>query len=132
MIPSDFSGVRQAGPLPDVGQVNMPEDMRTFLEDYLECTSGQLGELEQFALAYESGCDVEQNAASIRRVLHKLKGEAGMLGLEAIGTFCHEVEEAFEQLPTSERTDMLLRFKDWMVDALSVLPSSCGAGRGGL
>lgn len=129
MLSSDFSGVRQGEPLPEVHQVIMPEDMQMFIEEYLESTGGLLEELEQFTLAYESGGNMEQDAAGVRRVLHKLKGEAGMVGLEMINTFCHEVEEAFERLDPLMRPDMLLRFKDWMVEALNLLQARYGAGR---
>ena len=121
MNPCDFSGVRLGDPLPSPDQFAMPDDMQVFLDDYIECTSGQLEELEQYTLAYESNPASSQDAAGIRRILHKLKGEAGMVGLESIAAFCHEVEEAFEELEVSMRPDMLLRFKDWTIEALASL-----------
>lgn len=114
----DFSGIRSNGPLPDPQNVVVPDDIGDLLDDYIESTESMLGELEQAALAYESGHNREANSAVIRRVLHKIKGESSMVGIDHVCDFCHEAEFAFEELPESERSDMLLTFKDWVTTAL--------------
>jgi two-component system chemotaxis sensor kinase CheA len=113
MQTKDFSGIRNRGPLPDPGQVEIPPDIGDLLSDYIESTESMLERLERAALAYEAGENRPDNAGVIRRILHKIKGESGMVGVDDMSEFCHQAEDAFEQLPENERADMVLRFKDW-------------------
>lgn len=124
----DFSGIRNNGLLPNSQEVEIPDDMGDLLDDYIESTRSMLEELERATLAYEKGDDREENAAAIQRILHKIKGESGMLGVEDIGQLCHEAEFAFEELGKDLRPDMLLRFKDWTCAAINHLAAraSCG------
>ena len=62
-----------------------------------------------------------ENAAAIKRLLHKLKGEAGMVGVEDINELCHQAETAFDEIWENKRPDMLLRFKDWVHAAIESL-----------
>jgi HPt (histidine-containing phosphotransfer) domain-containing protein len=104
--------------LPDPAAVEVPADIEDLLDDYVESTVSQLDELEAAALAYESGTNLEENASVIRRILHKLKGEASMVGVNDISELCHQAEFAFEELNAAQRPDMLLRFKDWITVAI--------------
>jgi chemotaxis protein histidine kinase CheA len=54
----------------------------------------------------------------MRRVLHKIKGESSMVGIDDMSEFCHQAEYAFEELAENKRPDMLLRFKDWACAAI--------------
>lgn len=119
MKTKDFSGIRNNGPLPDPGNMQLPSDIGDLLDDYIESTNSMLDELEKIALAYEAGRDREENAATARRILHKLKGEAGMVGIDEMSEFCHQAEFAFEELNENQRPDMLLRFTDWTCAAIS-------------
>ncbi|MHC4586532.1 MAG: response regulator, partial [Planctomycetota bacterium] len=110
----DFSGIRNKEPLPSPQQLKIPEDLDDLLDDYVESSASMLQELEVVTLAYEAGKDREENAASVRRILHKLKGEAGIVGINEIYEFCHQAEFAVEELSDDERSDMLLRVKDWL------------------
>jgi len=118
MKTKDFSGIRTNGHLPDPGELHIPEDIADMLEDYADSTFSLLDELESAALAYESGADRDEKAASIRRVLHKIKGESAMMGVDDVSELCHEAESAFEELAENQRTDMLLRLKDWICAAI--------------
>ena len=115
---TDFSGIRNNGKLPEVSLLEVPEDIGDLLVDYIESTQSGLDELESAALAYEESKDRQENGAKIRRILHKLKGEAGVVGIDAVNDFCHQAESAFEELSENERCDMLLRFKDWVSGAI--------------
>ena len=121
MNSKDFSGIRQEGPLPDPGAVQLPEDFADFLDDYIESTESQLEELEQAILRFETAQTREQDAAEIRRILHKIKGESGMVGLDDVSLFVHEVESAFDQLSDDRAADMLFRFKDWTTAAMAAM-----------
>lgn len=123
MKTKDFSGIRNNGPLPKPQEVQIPEGIGDLLDDYIESTNSLLDELEEAALAYEAGDDREGNAATVRRVLHKIKGESSMVGVDDMSELCHQAEYAFEELAENKRTDMLLRFKDWAWAAIQNLTS---------
>lgn len=114
----DFSGIRNKGPLPVPNEIEIPDDIGDILDDYIESTSSMLDELEQSTLAYEAGNNRQENAATIKRILHKIKGESAMVGIEQMSELCHQAESAFEELAENERPDMLLRFKDWVCAAI--------------
>ena len=114
----DFSGIRNNGPLPNPNEIEIPDDIGDILDDYIESTSSMLDELEQATLAYEAGNNRQENAATIKRILHKIKGESAMTGIEQMSELCHQTESAFEELAENERPDMLLRFKDWVCAAI--------------
>ena len=109
-----FSGIRNKGPLPSLQQLKIPEELGDLIGEYVESSASMLQELEVVTLAYEAGKDREENAASVRRILHKLKGEAGIVGINEIYEFCHQAEFAVEELFDDERSEMLLRAKDWL------------------
>lgn len=121
MKTKDFAGIRNNGALPNPKELEIPSDTADMLPDYMESTNSQLEELEKAVLAYEAGRGVEENAAVIRRVLHKIKGESGMMGIDDVSNLCHQAEFAFEELAQQERADMLFRFKDWISDALEYI-----------
>ena len=118
MKTKDFSGIRTNGPLPDPLEMQIPGDIGDLLDDYIESTGSMLEELETAALAYESENNIEENAAVVRRILHKIKGESSMVGFEEVAEFCHQGEFAFEEMVQNKRPDMLLRFKDWVNEAI--------------
>jgi HPt (histidine-containing phosphotransfer) domain-containing protein len=117
----DFSGIRDNDPLPEPNKIEIPDDIGDILDDYIESTSSMLDELEQATLAYEAGNNRQENAATIKRILHKIKGESAMTGIEQMSELCHQAESAFEELAENERPDMLLRFKDWVCAAICSL-----------
>jgi two-component system, chemotaxis family, sensor kinase CheA len=58
--------------------------------------------------------------ATLRRSIHTLKGESGMLGLDDLGRLLHATESYLETpAPCSERADQLLRVRDWVLCALT-------------
>lgn len=118
MQTKDFTGIRNNRPLPNPQEIVIPADIGDLLNDYVESTSSQLEELEAVALAYEAGNNRENNAAKARRILHKIKGESGMVGIDGMAEFCHQAEYAFEELAENDRPDMLLKFKDWACTAI--------------
>ena len=120
----NFSGIRNNSPLPDPSTINIPDDIDSLLEEYIESASAMLEELERATLEYEAGDNRSENAATIKRILHKIKGESGMVGIEDVAEFCHQTESAFEELGEEERPDMLLRFKDWISNAINSFASS--------
>lgn len=121
MNSKDFSGIRNNGSLPNPNEIEIPSDIGDILDDYIESTCSMLEELEQAALSYEAGKNRQENGAIIKRVLHKIKGESSMVGIDQMSEFCHQTEYAFEELSENERPDMLLKFKDWVNAAICSL-----------
>ena len=119
----NFSGIRNNRPLPDPSEIEIPDDIDYLLDEYIESAGSMLDELEQATLEYEAGRNRPENAATIKRILHKIKGESGMVGIEDMAEFCHQAESAFEELAEDERPDMLFRFKDWISIAIYRLTS---------
>jgi chemotaxis protein histidine kinase CheA len=115
----DFSGIRNNGQLPDPNEIEIPADIGDILGDYIESTTSMIEELEQAALSYEANNNRQENSAIIKRILHKIKGESSMVGIDQMSEFCHQAEFAFEELGENERPDMLLKFKDWVSVAMN-------------
>ena len=117
----DFSGIKNNGQLPNPENIQLPSDMGDLLGEYIDSTESQLNDLEQATLEYEVGRNREENAASIRRILHTIKGEAGIVGLDDMYELSHQSEDAFDELPEEKRPDMLFTFKDWASIAIQKL-----------
>ncbi|HEW78806.1 MAG TPA: response regulator [Phycisphaerales bacterium] len=117
----DFSGIRNNGKLPNPKDVQIPGENSEFLDDFATSTTLMLDELEAAALDCESQSKRKESTAAARRILHSIKGEAGILGIDDIYEFCHQAEFAMEELADDEHTDMLLRVKDWLNAAIQHL-----------
>ena len=106
------------GGLPDpktISVINLTEDI---WETYRDTVGSLLAELEAAAMALESGQNVDEQEALIRRLLHSIKGDSGMAGLEDVHDLCHEAESAFEEVSDiSVSSEMILKIKDW-IDAV--------------
>jgi len=58
--------------------------------------------------------------AKLRRVIHTIKGESGMLGLDALAQLLHATESYLDYpVATWDRAEQLLLVRDWMLDALA-------------
>jgi len=117
----EFSVIRENGSLPDPRRIDASGIISDLWEVYYDSASSGLSKLETAAMALEAGDNPEENAASIRRVLHSLKGDSGVTGLIDIYHLCHEAEFAFEELSSSDATDMILKVKDWIADAVECI-----------
>ncbi len=90
-----------------------------------------LPELNSLALDMRQG--LPETTAELRRRLHTLKGEAGLLGLHDLSAVCHGIESVLEMgLPSPEKGDRVLRALDWVEGALQryarrFLPEESGA-----
>lgn len=121
MSKRDFTGIRTNGDLPEPCEICLPEDIKDFLSDYDDSLNTMLDELEKAALLYESGNKSKENTDTIKRLLHKIKGESSMVGIEDITELTHQAEFAFEELREEQRADMLFKYKDWLCKALSCM-----------
>ncbi len=115
----DFSVIRQNGDLPDAKTIDASGVISDLWEIYYDSVSTLLSSLEVAAMEIEAGNNIEENAASIRRVLHSLKGDSGITGLPDVYSLCHEAEYAFEELAPTDATDMIMKVKDWISEAMA-------------
>ena len=120
MSPDQCRAALEGGQWPATDTIDVPEDVFDLLDEFVDSTTSELDELEEVVLVYEQE-QTEDQAATIRRVLHKMKGEAGIVRFSLLETFFHEAENAFEQLPIEARSEMLLRLKDWVADVIAAL-----------
>ena len=81
--------------------------------DFLARQGGVLDEIENLVLSLEK-TDDENDFASLRRIIHTLKGESALLGLGDVELLCHKIEDVYEEKPVSEIVDPLLTAKDWL------------------
>ncbi len=65
---------------------------------FREEAADRLDEVEEALLALESAPGEEGLVDRIFRAIHTVKGSSGMFGLDAISSFAHEVEAAFEHV----------------------------------
>jgi len=65
----------------------------------------------------EKGINCSENMAVIKRIVHTIKGEAGIIGITELYGLCNQVECLIEELPQTQTLDMLLTFKDWLSGA---------------
>ena len=117
----DFSVIRENGTLPDPRRVDTSGIISDLWEVYCDSASSGLNKLETAAMALEAGDNPEDNAATIRRILHSLKGDSGVTGLVDIYNLCHQAEFAFEELSSTDATDMVLKVKDWITEAITCI-----------
>jgi chemotaxis protein histidine kinase CheA len=121
MSKRDFTGIKTNGELPNPCEISLPDDIKDFLSDYDDSLNTMLNELEKATLLYESGNTGKENTDTIKRLLHKIKGESSMVGIEDITELTHQAEFAFEELKEEQRAEMLFKYKDWLCSALSCM-----------
>ena len=80
--------------------------------DFINRQDAVLEEMEQHILGLEKP-DWKESRAELRRTLHTMKGDAGMLGLIDVERACHQAEDALDLAHHGKLTDLLLGLMDW-------------------
>ncbi len=106
---------------PSPASVTINEFHNDLLSDFIDSTSTLIEELEGYALSYEKDPTNKEIEDAIKRVLHLLKGESGVMGAVEMSDTFHEVENGFESSPVAQRSDLLLKTCDWTSQAVAVL-----------
>ncbi len=100
----------------------LPENVDPeIFQQFLMNQDSNLEEIEALLLSLGNEIDRE-TVAELKRKIHTLKGEAGVLGLNDVQELCHLAEEGIEQGVDSDLIDNILSLKDWLkakFDALS-------------
>ncbi|MCP4601414.1 MAG: hypothetical protein GY847_12965 [Proteobacteria bacterium] len=81
--------------------------------DFVSSHKFVLEEIEADVLDLERG-EIKKRG-ELRRRIHTLKGEAGVLGLDDVEQVCHALEDFFDNCKSLEKcADTLLKIKDWI------------------
>lgn len=121
----DLHAICDNDQLPDPKTINVLNLVKNLWPIYQESTKSHLSELEVAAIALEAGCDIEENVPLIRRLLHSIKGNSGVVGLTNVSDLCHQAELAFEEITdTTASADMLLKVKDWIEAVIKYISES--------
>ncbi len=89
-----------------------------------------LNELESQVVELESAEDPQELIAEVRRGIHTLKGEAGVLSLPSTQKLCHEAESAIDRCLEAGRcfpVDEILSLLDWLKGFVSLLANDPAA-----
>ncbi len=86
------------------------------LRDILFQWGENAADIEQAALQLESNPGNADAIAGIKRILHSIKGDAGVCGLTEVAEAFHELESILEQYLKMKAypADLLLRVTDWL------------------
>lgn len=95
-----------------------PGTDESIFEMYISELQNKLDELDELILNYEDLQD-EHSLMELKRLLHTMKGEAGICGVEDIHRLCHDLEDFIEIHETETPTDTLFAAKDWLTKAWS-------------
>jgi two-component system chemotaxis sensor kinase CheA len=99
-------------------QFELPEWVdETVFRDFISNHTDSIVDVEREIMEIEEGNGTA--LADLKRRVHTLKGEAGLIGLQPLEHLCHVVEELLETPAHATRAiNQLLAFKDWVADAL--------------
>lgn len=84
-------------------------------EAFIEQQLSVLPDIENHILAFEKDGSKEHIAA-LRRLIHTMKGEAGMVGISEIQEVCHKFED-YTDAGSKVSVDVLFQTKDWLLAA---------------
>ena len=110
-----------------------PDDEQHFHETvgmFVTHAIGSLAELEEDILAVESQADPSESIGSIRRVVHTLKAEFGVLQMDTAKSLCHQAETAVDVLIEQKcefPIDLMLEIADWLKQFLDRLTKDARA-----
>lgn len=100
------------------------------ISSWISSCEGMLTELEGRLLSLEKTPDDKEVIADIRRTMHTLKGECGVLSLHAAQQLCHEAESLIDAKVDAGATipiDPFLALLDWLKGYVTALSSNHSA-----
>jgi two-component system chemotaxis sensor kinase CheA len=78
------------------------DELEQLMAVFQEQTSGLLDDMSEDLLALEGGEADRERLLKLRRAAHTIKGDAGCLGLDAISTIAHDIEDEMERVTGGE------------------------------
>jgi two-component system chemotaxis sensor kinase CheA len=112
-------GELASGPPGGGGELVLPAEVdEELFAEFLSTQRLALEELEQDILALEGGDQTRMS--ELRRRIHTMKGESGVVGLEPLAEVCHAVEDFLDaERALPQQVDVLLSVRDWFVNTLA-------------
>jgi two-component system chemotaxis sensor kinase CheA len=116
------SGEAAGSPPPPSGRTNAAVVDDELFAAFIAQEQMVLPEIEETILSYEKSGELA-HLATLRRIIHTMKGEAGVCGIPVIATACHQLEDYLEPgaAGVGQRAvsaDVLFGFTDWLEMAL--------------
>ncbi len=106
-----------AAPAPSSPTGNSPDWVDDeLMKEFASNQRSSLEELESELLAVEKG--LVNAVSTVRRRVHGLKGEAGVVGLDALADVYHAIEDVLAAPKPSAHVSALLNARDWLVKAV--------------
>lgn len=112
-VPS-FDSIREGND----GSIILPDWVdKVMFDEFVVHQSLSVDDIESDLLDIEN--NREGGIDAVKRRIHSLKGEAGVLGLTQLSELCHLMEDFVDSdVPMNDRVDILLKAKDWISNAL--------------
>jgi len=115
IFPEELGLSKDQGKDSSTSNFNLPGNVdEEIFSEFLTQQNSVMEEMEKEILALEKKPDSE-SMSNLKRILHTLKGEAGVLGLSDVGQMCHETEGYIESKGNEISLDKLLEVKDWFL-----------------
>jgi two-component system chemotaxis sensor kinase CheA len=83
-------------------------------DEFLSRQPGVLADLEHQALQFEREGSAGEAMQVFRRLIHTLKGEAGLLAMDEVEGLCHLIEDVLDEIPAERTVDTVLGSVDWL------------------
>jgi two-component system chemotaxis sensor kinase CheA len=112
-LPSDTSCEENEGSASAESDDSSPWVDKAIVSAYVEQQLQVLPEIEQKILDIEKEGDAE-SLGGLRRLLHTMKGESGVVGAMSIEAVCHRIEDYLEVAGAQVETDRLFAALDWV------------------
>jgi two-component system, chemotaxis family, sensor kinase CheA len=95
-----------------------PDPQSAWVDDfivgaYVEQQQSVVPEMEELVLAFEKS-RAPDHIAALRRIIHTVKGESGVVGAMEVERVCHRLEDYLDDAKESVASDVLLAAIDWI------------------
>ncbi len=89
---------------PDDRSPGASDDMSEYLQTFLDETEEQLDDLVESMLSLEKNCTNREELNEAFRLIHSIKGSAGLMGFDQITVLTHHLENRFERFRSGTET----------------------------
>ncbi len=99
---------------------DLPDELAEYLQTFLDETEEQLDDLVETMLALEHDANDREHLNEAFRLIHSIKGSAGMMGFDKITVLTHRLESRFERFRSGKEqldgptTSLVLRCIDYL------------------
>jgi len=121
---STINGKMEPTPFPEPQSILSSKDAKSeYLPEFLLSWRDALENLETMALELESDQGEPVALATVKRLLHTVKGDSSVVGIYPISDVFHQAEDDLEMLVSNQQcpTDYLLSLKDWLQEVIIYL-----------